>query len=141
MTWTDFIFKACQVPFVEKGRSWEGWDCWGLVYVAYRDVLGIIIPDYLDRYDHTHEVTRLSKVVEQEKQIVWKRVEHKDWARGDVMTIRRRNLCVHAGLIVADGQVMHAEQDMGTIIEPMPMLDIEGAYRIEGASPWATESV
>ncbi len=34
------------IPFIAGGRGWDGCDCWGLLLLAYREVLGIELPSY-----------------------------------------------------------------------------------------------
>ena len=50
LMWNQFAEQAIATPFLDGGRSLAGWDCWGLVVCAYRDVLGISLPSY-DDYD------------------------------------------------------------------------------------------
>ena len=50
MTWEQFTERAVLTPFLDKGRSYLGFDCWGLVVCGYRDVLGVSLPSY-DEYD------------------------------------------------------------------------------------------
>ena len=40
------------VPFMEQGRDRAGWDCWGVIVCAYREVYGIELPDLGEHYDH-----------------------------------------------------------------------------------------
>ena len=40
------------VPFKEQGRDRAGWDCWGIIVCAYREVYGIELPDLGEYYDH-----------------------------------------------------------------------------------------
>jgi murein DD-endopeptidase len=35
------------IPYVAHGRDYAGADCWGLLYLFYRDVLGVQIPSYV----------------------------------------------------------------------------------------------
>lgn len=34
------------IPFVSKGRSYDGADCWGLLWLWYRDMMGIALPPH-----------------------------------------------------------------------------------------------
>lgn len=45
MTKTDFINKAVGLPWVRWGSDWNGCDCYGLIVLYYREVLGISLPD------------------------------------------------------------------------------------------------
>ena len=62
VTIDEFIVKAIKVPFVDKGREYSGWDCWGSVCCFYRDVKGVILPQYLD-YDSSTEYRQLQELI------------------------------------------------------------------------------
>ena len=126
MRWSDFIERAITVPFVERGRDYCGWDCWGVAQLAYRDVLGIEIPSYLDAYETTSEHRAIYRAFAAGK-TAWKRVDQP--AAGDLALILRRNLPIHVGVVLEDDRLLHAEANVGTVIEPMDRLRIEGFYR------------
>ena len=42
----EFCRKSVGVPFLQHGRDWYAWDCWGLICVAYKELFGIILPAY-----------------------------------------------------------------------------------------------
>lgn len=56
-----------RIPFVDKGRSFEGVDCWGLVWLIYRELWGVELPDYLDAYDTFKDHERIAEVFTQEQ--------------------------------------------------------------------------
>ena len=42
---------------MDKGRDWDAWDCWGMLCVFHRDVLGVTLPSYTGSYqDAGHSV-------------------------------------------------------------------------------------
>jgi len=45
MTKNEFITKAVGMPWVRWGSDWGGCDCYGLIVLYYREVLGISLPD------------------------------------------------------------------------------------------------
>ena len=60
MTAEQFVERAVCVPFLDKGRGYDGFDCWGLVVCYYRDVLGIELPSY-DGYDSVQNHRAVAK--------------------------------------------------------------------------------
>lgn len=38
------------IPYLDKGRSIVGSDCWGLLFQVYRELRGIELPSYAERY-------------------------------------------------------------------------------------------
>ncbi len=43
----DYI-KYFRIPFKEKGRDFNGVDCYGLVFLFLKEEFGIVMPDYLE---------------------------------------------------------------------------------------------
>lgn len=133
----DFTSRAIAVPFVDKGRSWAGWDCWGAIVLFHQEVLGIRLPSYTEDYSDAgssvrsrenlrHLITRhLPK---------WTSVRHT--RPGDVVLLNIAGRPIHVGLALGDGRMLHTERKVGTIIErlssPMWARRIEGVYRYAG---------
>lgn len=110
MTWTD---RYLGVPYVEKGRTPEGWDCWGLVAWLFRAEKGIELPAYTEAYASRVEI-REAIAAKGGTVGVWHRVE--DARPFDVAMIRRGSM-PHVGLVCGLGLMIHAEKDRGTSIE------------------------
>ena len=125
MTWDEFTERAITTPFFDKGRTWLGWDCWGLVRCGYRDVLGILLPSY-DDYDTVRNHKALVRLFIHNAPD-WGKVP--DAVEGRVALIYRRALPLHAGLVIANGQrILHCEEGVGTVHEPIGRFRIEGIY-------------
>jgi probable lipoprotein NlpC len=124
MTLNEFQRKAIGVPFVERGRDYEGWDCWGLVVAAYRDVLGIHVPDYVDYYS-TQEYRLIARVFAGRSGDEWVKVDPRPMA---IACIYRRGVVIHVGLVVPGRKIMHVEQGVETCLQPITSFRIEGCY-------------
>ena len=124
MTWREFAERAISVPFAERGRGYEGWDCWGLVVCAYRDVLGVELPRY-DNYQSIRDHRRIRRlVVAGVKE--WDRAGAQD---GAVAVIYRRSFEIHTGLVIEGGRrILHCEENVHTVHEPIGHFRIEGLY-------------
>ncbi len=132
-----FAERAGAVPFLEKGRSWDGWDCWGLVYTAFRDYLDIEIPSYDGEYGSTRRRRELAALISLRKSdSVWKRVDGPVRAWDGVLANMFGIRC-HMGLMLNDRLVIHTEERISTVVEdttrpPWSGPDytrIEGVYR------------
>lgn len=126
MTWRDFIFKAIRVPFVQDGRDYRGWDCYGLVWCGYHDVMGIDLPSYsCNVKDHL----RLARVF-REAMVDWPQVERQD---GAVAVIPRSTRPIHCGLAMPGDMILHCEFGPGTTQQPTRYLKVE-SYHVPSAS-------
>jgi cell wall-associated NlpC family hydrolase len=126
------------IPYVKRGRSLAGWDCWGVVFVLYPLHLGIGLGAYgmLSGDDYR----AVAREIEAERQAG-------SWhpCAGDrdfdlaLMTsptqcadglVRER--AVHVGLVFGKG-VLHCEEDIDTVLvdktDPSISRRITGYYR------------
>lgn len=131
MTINEFVHWAVGVPFVEKGRDYSGWDCWGSVWCAYRDVYGIFLPKYLD-YESTVEYEQLRLLIDHGKK-TWVHVTKPQ--SGDVAVFNISGAPCHVAMVVDGRNALHAERKIGTFIEPLNSIiwkkRLEGFYRYE----------
>lgn len=103
------------VPFVEKGRTMVGADCWGLVRLIYQNELGVELPDYLEFYDNTNEREKLSLVIEQESANNWQSTnEPKEF---DVVILNMRGVPMHVGVVTKKNHMIHCARGIGTAHE------------------------
>jgi hypothetical protein len=124
MTFDEFTRKAVGVPFKEHGRDYDGWDCWGLVLSAYRDVLAINLPDYI--YETTHKAAPLSRLFSDRLEDRWIKVTQTHPLA--IATIYRRGVVIHVGLALPKRRIIHVEKGIDTCIEPVTNFRIEGHY-------------
>lgn len=134
MDFKDFVRKALAVPFLTKGRSYDGWDCWGLVFCCYRDVRGIQLPSYADDYERsgdTHQARQeLQQLIDRESP-AWRQIVHAQ--QFDLAVFKIADIRSHIGVMVDRVNCLHAEFKIGTVIEPVNSLmwekRIEGIYQ------------
>ncbi len=136
----DFAIHAISVPFKDKGRDMEGFDCWGLVCCCYKKVLGIDLPLLTDEYKDSglSESSRfqIGELINREK-IQWLKI---DWIKVteynpmDVVLFTLGGQLVHCGVMVNAKSFLHTEKKVGTCIErlssPLWQRRIDGVYRM-----------
>lgn len=130
----EFISRAIVVPFVDKGRDWSGWDCWGMVVLFHREVLGVAIPSYTDSYRDAGR-SKSSRVQLQDliqtNMPKWDRID--DPLPGDAVLLNIGGRPIHVGLAIGAGRMLHTERRVCTLIErlssPIWEKRIEGFYR------------
>lgn len=96
------------VPYVAHGRDYVGADCWGVVYLFYRDVLGVPIPSYSEEMEGREFHRRgISPLIAAERQANWRRVQMP--VQGDCVLMRVGRLETHVGIYLDRGRLLHSE--------------------------------
>lgn len=119
MTLDQFNDIALSVPFVIHGRDYNGWDCWGLIFCAYRDVFADPIESFRHDYTSSVEYAELSALIEAKK-TAWISVDVP--TEGDVGLYRITKYPCHVALVLPRGRMLHCEKRLGTISEPLDNL-------------------
>ncbi len=135
MNLEEFTRRAISVPFVEKGRDWAGWDCWGQLRLFHRDVLGVDLPSYTESYTdagHSAESRERLRTLFKKGLDAWQRVHEPMPGDGVLLNIGGRP--IHVGLAIGNGRMLHTSRKINTVIErlasPMWARRIEGFYRV-----------
>jgi cell wall-associated NlpC family hydrolase len=106
---SEFVDKALNVPFVDMGRGFDGWDCWGLVVSFYKDMLGIDLPTGEEYSYHKEEEAKGALL---EGASLWSRINPGEEQMGDVILLRP----CHAGVVVERGKMLHCTEGINTTI-------------------------
>ena len=122
------------IPYLVKGRSFAGCDCWGLVVLYYREELGIILPAYEMSFADEAEIAEIHAAISGEKASTWSRVEAP--VKNDVVLMRVRGEPVHIGIYIGDGHILHTRNGASASIQrlnaPFWRQSLEGYYRHVG---------
>lgn len=127
MMWSN---KYINIPFVEKGRDFDGCDCWGLVRLVYDRELGIELPSFLD-YENTKDIRAISRMI-RENQF------GKDWFEVDepqpydVLVFRMMSAVAHVGVAVKKGLMIHCQKDINTTHDEYLLKSSDWVERLEG---------
>lgn len=111
---TAYLTKLVGVPFANRGRGLEGWDCYGCVRHVLYDQAGLELPSY--DLISASDTLRVMRAMQREREVrVWVPVTR---ARPlDVVLMahcRRPELYVHVGIMVSATQMLHCEEAAGT---------------------------
>lgn len=63
------------LPYLEKGRTRAGVDCWGFVRLILAEVAGQSLPDYSDAYTRPGDQTSVAAAVESGLRDGWQQVD------------------------------------------------------------------
>lgn len=102
------------IPYRHGGRDMAALDCYGLIKVIYAKEYGIHLPDWVtDKLDFkTHDRIISSIVCSGEF------TEIEQPSDGTIVVCYRTRMAYHVGLFFAGG-VIHSDQTMGVIYEPL----------------------
>lgn len=105
------------IPYLDKGRGRSGLDCWGLVRLVYRDLLGIDLPSYLDRYMTAADRKAIAALIAGELD-PWQQIGAGQEVMFDAVLMREGRLSRHIGLVTEPGRVLHVNEGHTSRIEP-----------------------
>lgn len=126
--WTKYI----GIPFVEKGRSDVGVDCWGLVKIIYEKEKGIILPSYEELYETTEDRDILSQTIQSESSAHWLNPEKpKEF---DVIILDMRGLPMHVGIVTKDNHMIHCAKGINTAHENFTTM--RWRHKVKGFARW-----
>lgn len=123
------------IPYVPHGRDYAGADCWGILYLYYRDVLQKPVPSYSaemqEREFHRRDIGPL---ISDEKALHWRQVDVPEI--GDCVLMRTGRHPTHVGVYLGEGRMLHSEGPHPSAIERLDDLRIRnriiGYYRFNG---------
>lgn len=118
----DAAERHLRVPFVDRGRSFAGWDCWGLVMVLTRHHAGVEMPEYATSAADSVGVVR-SFAGGISDADVWLPVDLDQARPFDVAVMRAtatidgrtRRVPFHAALFIDRTRLLHSEKDLDTM--------------------------
>lgn len=94
------------LPWRDRGRGPEGWDCWGLVRLVYDERLGIALPSYDEAYPSSVEGAEIERLIGRRREDgPW--VEVSDPEPFDVILFRQGRHDSHVGLVVDRTHMLH----------------------------------
>lgn len=96
--------KYIPIPFLNKGRDWEGCDCWGLACLVYKTELGIELPSYLDEYSDAELDENVWKTFKREVPLYWER--KKENVKFDIALFRVLGNPWHVGIMLDNTNYM-----------------------------------
>lgn len=128
LTLAEFARKVIGAPFLVRGRDYTGVDCYGLVYLAYRDVYGLELPLRTD-YESIRPSASLQAYVIEGRDRAWRPVDKP--LPGDVVLLRCGAVPVHCALALGQGDwMLHTENGSEAVLEKYT--DPLWANRVEG---------
>lgn len=94
------------IPYLDKGRSIVGCDCWGLLSMVFRDLRGIELPTYSDGYVTASDRRALARLIAGEIED-WEEVEPGREITFDGVLMREGAFARHIGVVTHPGSLLH----------------------------------
>jgi len=106
-----------EIPFAERGYSREGVNCWGLVYLIYKEQLKIDLPTYQEEYVTPYDLKELAAIAGRDGASVdWVAVE--EGRLGDVAVFNMNGgFASHSGFVLGEGWMINARRSIWSCCE------------------------
>lgn len=126
MTWDDYI----GIPYLRAGRSSAGCDCYGLVWLLFRDLRGIVMP----RYDNAGDDRAVHSAMIVENRKNWLEVAVPNVF--DVVCFRFNRLVTHMGMMIDETRFLHSWGVLDSVCEDINHIcwrhRVDGFFRYQG---------
>ena len=120
------------LKYSSKGRTVAGVDCWGLVYLFYKNELGLSVPAYDGDYTDSNDRKSVSITIKENIKN-WRKVEEPEY--GDMLLFNILGLPLHTAVYIGNGDFLHAFQNTNSCIERLK--SITWNRRLVGIYRWA----
>lgn len=119
------------IPFAALGRTRDGLDCYGLVWLVLRERFGISAPSYAESYANPNDLREIGALIRGEIVSRWRMEPHP--SIGDVINFNVAGMPCHVGIIVAPRWFLHVIRGADSCVEqwtsPKWGRRVEGFYR------------
>jgi len=127
------IIDYLHIPFKDRGRTYNGVDCFGLVQLFYKDQFNIKLPSYVEAYENEKDRQAICNEINKERKLSgWIETTNPQYGNLIILNILGRPL--HLGIMLDNKQFMHCLKKKGVLIENTD--DISWANRINGYLKW-----
>ena len=125
------VNKYIRIPYADKGRSFDGCDCFGLAILIHHHELGHKITDVL--YSTAEDPQMVARLIDTTVPTInAEQVEQPE--AGDLVLMRVGGMPAHIGVYLGDGKCIHTSRHYGTCCERIdgPRLKghVMGYYRV-----------
>jgi cell wall-associated NlpC family hydrolase len=103
------------LPYADKGRG-PTYDCWGLLQAVMRELRGIELPSYSDRYVTADDRKALAALIADELD-PWDEIASGQEQAFDAVLMREGRFPRHVGIVTEPGRLLHVSAGETSIIE------------------------
>lgn len=106
------------IPWLERGRTRDGCDCWGLVRIVYKDKWDIELPSYDAEYDTIADRAHLKALMDNRSEEFmkdgWHEIYPGEERPGDGVLMRLGSYPIHVGIVQSSGRLLHIDFGMAS---------------------------
>lgn len=128
--------KYVGIPYAPFGRSQKGCDCWGLVYLFYKQEKGLTLPLYLDSYKDPSDTASVNAHINEARDL-WSRIEPEKAKAGSLMEFRVLGNPSHVGIWLTSTMFLHVLKGRNSCIELMNSAN--WGNRLSGVYEWTEQ--
>lgn len=103
------------IPFVSGGRDRSGVDCYGVLRLAFAEQFNVFLPEYVG-YEDCHDAPKTADWISARFD-GWQEIQADQAQAGDGILLRCKGFPMHVGLVVGQGKMLHAFDNVDTCIE------------------------
>lgn len=107
-TWTE---RYLTIPFLEKGRTRAGVDCYGLVRLIYEEQRQVYLPSYTEGYETVQDTKEILALLDGAVASVWKEITIAEAKEFDSIVFRIMGQPTHFGVVMHPPWFIHAIKD------------------------------
>lgn len=105
------------LPWADKGRGPQGYDCWGLLQLVYHRRLAIELPDFSEAYVTAADRDAVAALIAGHRS-PWREISAEAVRPLDGVVMLEGGSACHVGMIAAAGLVLHMVPEGDSVIEP-----------------------
>lgn len=128
------VSRYMPIPFKERGRDYDGADCYGLYYLFARDEKGVQVPSYAEAYATCMDKEEISAIIRQETASTWEPIEQSEVQAGDLVVLRIAGHPWHCGVMLDRHKFLHIE--IGANVCRDDVTSVRWAKRVDGFYRW-----
>ena len=123
------------LPYKDKGRDYDGTDCWGLLYLVYRDVLGIHLPTYTGDYQTATDYKEIARIIDGGK-LLWRKIDAPEKPKMfDGVLLRYGRHQSHVGIFLRHSSFLHVQEHGHSVVSNLKSPEwrdrVVGFYKFE----------
>lgn len=102
----EFLKTMMAIPYLHKGRDYNGADCGGAIMIFYKDFLGITLPDFNIDYDQNWAVKGDKSLFIENYYKFFQKVD-KPALYDIVLFQNKKGIANHGGVVLGNGKFFH----------------------------------